>query len=358
VLGDPTYCLRRHINGIRARKTNKGKIPMTTARFDVLAIGNAIVDVIAQTDDSFIASENLTKGGMQLIDADRATQLYDAMGPAREISGGSAANTLAGLAQLGQKCAFIGQVADDQLGAVFAHDIRAAGISFDVPARAPQPPTARCLILVTPDAQRTMNTFLGASQFLAAPLIDPALIADSSILYLEGYLWDPEEPRAAMRAAIDIAKKAGRKVAFTLSDGFVIDRHRDDFLALISEGLIDILFANESEICALNQSDDFEASVSKTAVSVPLLVVTKGEHGAIAVQNGTRYSVAAEPVAQLVDTTGAGDLFAAGVLSGLAQGKDIEQCLTIGAVCAAEVISHYGARPEADIGALVAARLG
>jgi sugar/nucleoside kinase (ribokinase family) len=330
---------------------------MTEARFNVLAIGNAIVDVLSETTDAFITAEGLTKGGMQLIDADRATQLYSAMGPAREISGGSAANTLAGLAALGSKCAFVGQVADDQLGEVFAHDIRAAGIHFDVPARTEEPPTARCLILVTPDAQRTMNTFLGASQFLAAGLIDKALIESAEILYLEGYLWDPEEPRAAMRAAITHAKASGRKVAFTLSDAFVIDRHRDDFLKLMDEGLIDILFANETEICSLNQSDDFESSVAESANKIQLLVVTKGEHGAIAVHNGDRYAVAAEPVERLVDTTGAGDLFAAGVLAGLAEGRSIETCLTMGAVCAAEVISHYGARPEANIKELVTKRL-
>jgi sugar/nucleoside kinase (ribokinase family) len=331
---------------------------MSQARYDVLAIGNAIVDVISETDDAFIELEGLTKGGMQLIDADRATQLYGAMGPAREISGGSAANTLAGLSMLGAQCAFIGQTAKDQLGDVFAHDIRAVGIDFDVAARTQEPPTARCLILVTPDAQRTMNTFLGASQFLSADLIDKALIEDAAILYLEGYLWDPEEPRAAMRAAIAHAKSAGRKVAFTLSDAFVIDRHRGDFLALMNEGLIDILFANEVEICSLNENDDFEASVAASAAKVPLLVVTRSENGAIAVQNGQRFEVAAEPVERLVDTTGAGDLFAAGFLYGLTQDRAIDACLTMGAVCAAEVISHYGARPEADIKVLVAARLG
>jgi sugar/nucleoside kinase (ribokinase family) len=331
---------------------------MTETRYDVLAIGNAIVDVIAQSSDEFIELEQLTKGGMQLIDAERAEQLYKAMGPAREISGGSAANTLAGLSILGRQCAFIGQVAGDQLGQVFAHDIRATGIDFDVPARETEPPTARCLILVTPDAQRTMNTFLGASQFLSASLIDKDLIASAAILYLEGYLWDPEEPRAAMRAAIEHAKAAGRKVAFTLSDTFVIERHREDFLALIGEGLIDILFANESEICSLNHNEDLAQSIVATAAKVPLLVITKSENGAIAVHNGNQFSVAAEPVERLVDTTGAGDLFAAGFLSGLAEGRDIGDCLTMGAVCAAEVISHYGARPEADIRALVAARLG
>ncbi len=331
---------------------------MSEPRFDVLAIGNAIVDVIAETDDAFITTEGLTKGGMQLIDADRAKQLYASMGPAREISGGSAANTLAGLALLKQRCAFIGQVADDQLGEVFAHDVRATGIHFTVPPRGKEPPTARCLILVTPDAQRTMNTFLGASQFLAADLIEKELIESAAILYLEGYLWDPEEPRAAMRTAISHAKSAGRKVAFTLSDAFVIDRHRDDFLALMAEGLIDILFANEVEIRSLAQNEDFEEAVAATAAQVPLLVVTKGERGAIAVQNGARFAVPAEPIEHLVDTTGAGDLFAAGFLAGLSDGCEIPDCLTMGAVCAAEIISHYGARPEADIAELVAKRLG
>jgi sugar/nucleoside kinase (ribokinase family) len=294
---------------------------------------------------------------MQLIDEERATALYDHMGPAREISGGSAANTLAGLARLGHKTAFIGQVASDQLGEVFAHDIRAGGIHFDIPARPGAPSTARCYILVTPDAQRTMNTFLGASQFLPARVIDKELIESAAILYLEGYLWDPQEPRAAMRTAIDIARAAGRKVALTLSDAFVISRHGPDFIAEMDAGRIDILFANEVEICALHGSDDFEASVAAIASKVPLLVCTRGEHGAIAVEGGIRTEVPAEKVAQLVDTTGAGDLFAAGVFAGIAQGRSMADCLTMGAVCAAEVISHYGARPEADIAALVETRL-
>jgi sugar/nucleoside kinase (ribokinase family) len=331
---------------------------MTDIRFDVLAIGNAIVDIIADTDDAFITAEGLTKGSMQLIDEDRAKALYDHMGPAREISGGSAANTLAGLARLGHKTAFIGQVADDQLGGVFAHDIRAGGIHFDIPAREGAPSTARCYILVTPDAQRTMNTFLGASQFLPPKVIDKELIESAAILYLEGYLWDPEEPRAAMRTAIDVARAAGRKVALTLSDAFVISRHGPDFIAEMEAGRIDILFANEVEICALNQSDDFEASVAAIAAMVPLLVCTRGEHGAIAVERGVRTEVPAETVTKLVDTTGAGDLFAAGVFAGIAQGRSVADMLTMGAVCAAEVISHYGARPEADIAELVKARLG
>jgi sugar/nucleoside kinase (ribokinase family) len=240
---------------------------------------------------------------------------------------------------------------------VFAHDIRAGGIHFDIPARDGAPSTARCYILVTPDAQRTMNTFLGASQYLPATLVDKSLIESAAILYLEGYLWDPEEPRAAMRTAIDVARAAGRKVALTLSDAFVISRHGPDFLAEMDAGRIDILFSNEVEICALNNSDDFEASVAAIAAKVPLLVCTRGEHGAIAIENGVRTEVGAEPVAQLVDTTGAGDLFASGVFGGIAQGRPMAECLVMGAVCAAEIISHYGARPEADIAALVAKRL-
>ncbi|MEZ5654786.1 MAG: adenosine kinase [Sphingobium sp.] len=322
---------------------------MTEPRFDVVAIGNAIVDVIAQADDAFLAEHALTKGGMQLIDTATADLLYSQMDAAREISGGSAANTLAGLAALGKKCAFIGQVKDDQLGRIFAHDIRALDVHFETPAATEGEPTARCLVLVTPDAQRTMNTFLGASQNLPAAALDADIIRDSGILYLEGYLWDPEEPRKAMRAAIDIARAAGRKVAFTLSDGFVIERHRADFMALIDEGMIDILFSNEAEIQALVQINDFEKAVSAVAAKVPVLVSTRSEKGAIAIAEGTRHEVYAAPVGEVIDTTGAGDLFAAGFLTAYVEGQDIGQCLKLGAIAAAEVISHYGARPEADL---------
>jgi len=325
---------------------------------DVIAIGNAIVDVMSPCDDALIARLGLERGGMTLVDTARAQELYDAMGPAREISGGSAANTLAGLAALGASCAFIGQVADDQLGEVFAHDIRAGGIAFDTPVRADEPPTARCLIFVSPDGQRTMNTFLGASQYLPASAMDETAIAAAKILYLEGYLWDPEEPRAAMRRAIAAARGAGRKVAFTLSDAFVISRHGDDFRALIAAGEIDILFANHVELAALTGLDDFDAGLAVLAPKVPLLVVTRSELGAVAMEQGVRTDVPAEPVAKVIDTTGAGDLFAAGFLFGHVRGRPIAECLTIGAVAAAEVISHYGARPEADLKALVAARLG
>jgi sugar/nucleoside kinase (ribokinase family) len=315
----------------------------------VIAVGNAIVDVMAPSSDALIEELGLQRGGMTLIDTERARQLYAAMGPAREISGGSAANTLAGLAALGAKCAFIGQVADDQLGEVFAHDIRAGGIAFATPARPGEPPTARCLIFVTPDGQRTMNTYLGASQFLPAAALDENVIADAAVLYLEGYLWDPEEARAAMRKAIGAARKAGRKVAFTLSDAFVIARHGDDFRALIAAGEIDILFANEHELAALTGIEDFHAGIAALKGRVPIVVVTRSEKGAVACTADDHAEVAAAPVAQVVDTTGAGDLFAAGFLFGHVRGRSLADCLKLGALCAAEVISHYGARPEADL---------
>jgi sugar/nucleoside kinase (ribokinase family) len=331
---------------------------VTDTSLDVLAIGNAIVDVIASADDDFLAREGLSKGGMQLIDAKRAEELYSRMGPGREISGGSAANTLAGAAALGARCAFVGQVAEDQLGAVFKHDIRAHGVRFDTPARAGDPPTGRCLILVTPCGERTMNTLLGASHYLPMESLDADLVRSSAILYLEGYLWDPEQPREVMREAIRIARAAGRKVAMTLSVNFIIELHRADLQGLIDEGLIDILFVNEEELLCLTQDGDREAAIAKVAPKVPLLVITMGPDGAMAVSKDQRYAVAAEPVEQVVDTTGAGDLFAGGFLAGQAQGRPIEECLRIGAIAAAEVISHYGARPEADLKKMVAEKLG
>ncbi len=330
---------------------------MTEPRYDVIAIGNAIVDVMSPCDDDLIAELGLNRGGMTLVDADRAKELYAAMGPAREISGGSAANTLAGMSALGAQCAFIGQVAGDQLGEVFSHDIRAVGIDFDTPARGSEPPTARCLIFVTPDGERTMNTFLGASQYLPPVALDDELIASASILYLEGYLWDPEEPRRAMRRAIEVARAAGRKVAFTASESFVIDRHGDDFRALIDEGQIDILFVNEHELASLTGVEDFESGLAMLEDRVPVLVATRSARGAVGLAAGERVDIAAEPVARVVDTTGAGDLFAAGFLTGHARGEALETCLRMGAVCAAEIIGHYGARSEADLRALVAARL-
>ena len=332
---------------------------MTSPIYDVVAIGNAIVDVLSQAEDDFIVEQGMAKGSMQLMFSPaEADALYAKMGPGVEASGGSAANTVAGIAALGGKCGFIGQVADDQLGEVFAHDIRSVGIRFDTPVRAGEPTTARCLIFVTPDGQRTMNTFLGASQFLPESALDRDMIASGAILYLEGYLWDPEEPRRAMRAAIEVARKAGRKVAFTLSDVFCISRHGGDFRDLMAKGLIDIMFANEAELFALMETDDFDAAIAAAAAQIPMLVVTRSERGAIAVSGGRTVAVPAEPIEKVVDTTGAGDLFAAGFLSGQANGKSLEESLRLGAICAAEIISHYGARSMCDMKALVASKLG
>jgi sugar/nucleoside kinase (ribokinase family) len=327
---------------------------MTAPRYDVLCIGNAIVDVIADASDAFLAEQGLDKASMRLIDEGEAERLYGLMNPGREVSGGSAGNTAAGLAALGVATAFVGQVADDQLGAIYRHDIEAQGIDFLVEPRGDVGATARCLILVTPDAQRTMNTFLGAAQRLEAGSVDLGAVADAGIVYLEGYLWDPEVPRAAMVAAIDAARAAGRKVAFTLSDTFCVDRHRDGFWALLNGGKIDILFANEAEALAMAGTADFEAAVAALAKVAPTLVVTRSEHGAIAVAGNERASVAAEPIERLVDTTGAGDLFAAGFLAGQAKGLGLKASLKLGAIAAAEVIQHYGARPEADLKALAA----
>ena len=325
---------------------------MTDRRLDVLAIGNAIVDVIADADDAFIAREGMPKGAMRLIDEAEAVRLYDAMGPARELSGGSAANTVAGVASLGLKAAFVGQLADDQLGAIFEHDIRSLGVEFNTKRQRDLGATARCLILVTPDAQRTMNTFLGAAQRLGPDAVDPAQVAAARILYLEGYLWDPEEPRQAMYKAMDAARQAGTKVAFTLSDGFVVDRHRADLMRLLDEGRIDILFANQVEAESLAQQSDVESAVAILKDKVETLVVTRHEHGALAIRAGERTDVPAERIEKLVDTTGAGDLFAGGFLAGEARGLPLGQSLKLGAICAAEVIQHYGARPEADLRAL------
>jgi sugar/nucleoside kinase (ribokinase family) len=325
---------------------------MTAPRLDVLCIGNAIVDVIADADDRFLEGQGLTKGMMRLIDEREAERLYGVMGPGRELSGGSAGNTAAGLAALGCKAGFIGQVADDQLGAIYQHDIESLGVDFIVAARADVGATARSLILVTPDAQRTMNTFLGAAQMLDKSDIDPAEVAATGIVYLEGYLWDPPAPRAAMEKAIDAAHAAGRKVAFTLSDTFCVDRHRDGFWQLLREKKVDILFGNEAEIASMAEESDIDAAIARVAAEVAMLVITRSESGATAIAGGERADVPAQPIARLVDTTGAGDLFAAGFLAGQARGKSLKESLTLGAVAAAEVIQHYGARPEADLKAL------
>jgi sugar/nucleoside kinase (ribokinase family) len=329
--------------------------PMNGTRLDVLAIGDAVVDVIATAEDSFLIEERLVKGSMQVLDADGATRLYAKMSQARETSGGSAANTMAGVAAFGGRAAFVGQVADDQLGEIFIHDIRALGVEFLTPPRSGGLPTGRCLILVTPDAQRTMNTFRGAAHELNASAPDPEQIKEAAILYLEAYLWRSEGPRAAMEEAMAIAHAAGRKVAFTLSDIACIAPHRAEMMKMLDEGAIDLLFANEAEIRELASEPDLDAALAAIRDKVPLVVVTCGSEGALAVE---RERIVSVPIARIgsgvVDTTGAGDLFAAGFLVGQAQGRSLEDSLKIGSIAAAEVISHFGARPEADLKAMVA----
>jgi sugar/nucleoside kinase (ribokinase family) len=328
---------------------------VTETRLDVLAIGDAVVDVIATASDSFLAKEGLVKGSMQVLDADGAARLYAQMRQARETSGGSAANTMAGIAALGGRAGFVGQVADDQLGEIFVHDIRALGVEFLTPPRSGGAPTGRCLILVTPDAQRTMNTFRGAAHELNAEALDADQIRGAAILYLEAYLWRSAGPRAAMEQAMAIAHEAGRKVAFTLSDIACIKPHRAEMIAMIEAGAIDLLFANENEICELADEPGRDVAIARLQEKLPLIVVTCGAEGALAIERGRRVAV---PIARIgggvVDTTGAGDLFAAGFLVGQAQGRSLEHSLRMGSIAAAEVISHFGARPEADLKAMVA----
>jgi len=326
------------------------------SRHHVLGIGNAIVDVLSHESDAFIAENGLDKGIMRLIDADEAEALYAKMGPGIEISGGSAANTIAGVAGLGGKGAFFGKVCDDQLGAVFRHDIRSLGVAFDSAPVTGAPPTARCLILVTPDAQRTMNTFLGACVELGPEDVDADTVAASEITYMEGYLWDKPRAKDAFVKAAGLAHDAGRKVSLTLSDPFCVERHRDSFRDLI-DGHIDILFANEAEILSLYQVDTMDAALEAVRGACDTAVITRSEKGSVLLQGTDVFEVPAEPVAKIVDTTGAGDLFAAGFLVGYAEGRHAAECGRMGAIAAAEVISHMGARPEADLAALVRERL-
>jgi sugar/nucleoside kinase (ribokinase family) len=314
-----------------------------------VAIGDAIVDVIAKCDDRFIEDRGLVKGSMQLLTTEQADELYAAMGPAREISGGSAANSMAGIAALGLDVAFIGQVAADQLGEIFAHDMTSLSVRFETPPLQPPPPTGRCLILVTPDAQRTMNTCPGASHELTSNALDEPLIRSASITFLEGYLWGPERPRKAMLKAAEIAHAAGRSVAFTLSESLCIPGRREGVMGMIDSGAVDILFGNEDEIRHLTGCGALEDCAAGLAPKVRVLVITRGAAGALAVEGGHRADVPAAPVAQVVDTTGAGDLFAAGFLGARCRGAPLERCLEAGALCAAEVISHFGARPEKDL---------
>ena len=328
-----------------------------TARHHVLAIGNALVDVITAAPPEFLADRGIAKGSMRLIAADEAETLYAAMGPGREISGGSAANTVAGMAALGARPAFVGRVAADQLGSVFAHDIRAAGVDFTTAPSAGGPPTGRCLIVVTPDGDRTMNTYLGACQELSEADLDDASVAAAEILYLEGYLWDPLAPRAAMQKAIAVARANHRKVAFTLSDVFCVEGHRADFQQLLA-GHVDLMFGNEHEVCALYQTQRLDEAMAELAKHACIAVITRSSAGAIVLEGGNRHVVAGEKVERLVDSTGAGDMFAGGFMAGMIEGRSLPDCARIGCITAAEVISHYGARPEADLKALVKARLG
>lgn len=318
---------------------------------DVVGIGNAIVDIIGRCDDAFLAQAGCTKGSMQLVDASTVLQLYDAMGPAIEISGGSVANTMVGVASFGGKAGFIGKTADDQFGQVFRHDIRAAGVTFNTPSAGDSEPTGRSLILVTPDGQRTMNTALGVSPRLGGGEVDADLIGSARILYLEGYLFDRPEAKAAFRQAASIAAKAGRQVALSLSDPFCVDRHRPEFLKLIRES-VDILFANEAEIISLYETTQFDDAARQAQTDTKLAALTRSEKGSVILSGGKAITIPAAPVATVVDTTGAGDLFAAGFLFGVATGKDLETAGKLGSMAAAEIISHIGARPEVKLGEL------
>jgi len=317
----------------------------------VVGIGNAIVDVLARADDAFLARHNLVKGSMTLIDEKTAHTIYGEMGPAREISGGSAANTVAGIAALGGKSAFIGKTADDELGEIFAHDIRSLGVTYTTRPLSGDITTARSFILVTPDAQRTMNTFLGASQTLTPEDVDEILIKSSLITFLEGYLWDPREAKQAFLKAMDVAKAAGRFVALTLSDSFCVNRYREEFRGLV-ENRINILFANENEIKALYETDDFEEGVKGVTEKVDLAVLTRSEKGSVILSADNRIDIPAYPT-KVVDTTGAGDAYAAGFLYALTHGFALEDCGRLAAKCASEVISHIGARPEIDLKTLL-----
>jgi len=326
---------------------------MAEASIDVVGIGNAIVDVLTRSTDGFLEQNELPKGIMTLIDGDRAEEIYGLMGPGVEISGGSAANTIAGVAQLGSRAGFIGKVRDDQLGQVFAHDIRAAGVQFNTPPADGGPSSGRCLIMVTPDAQRTMTAYLGAAHEISADDVDADLVAAAQVTYLEGYLWDPPGGKAAFRKAMAICEANDRKVSLTLSDPFCVDRHRDEFVDLV-ENQVDILFANEEEIISLFQVDNFEGAVAAVRQHCEISALTRSEKGSVIVTNNHVHEIAAEPIAKLVDTTGAGDLYAAGFLHGYAQGLDLALCGQFGAIAAAEIIGHVGARPEADLKTLTA----
>ncbi|MCX6528886.1 MAG: adenosine kinase [Actinobacteria bacterium] len=322
--------------------------------YDVVGLGNALVDVIAQTDDAFLEQQQLAKGSMALVDTDRAVSLYEALHGGVEMSGGSAANTMCGIASFGGRAAYIGKVAEDTLGDTFSKDMQVVGVDFKRPVGGNSVPTGRCIIAVTPDAQRTMNTFLGISSLLTPADLDHGAIAAGAVLYLEGYLYDQPEAKIAFRGAAEIAHQHNRQVSLTLSDSFCVDRHRADFRALISDE-IDILFGNEAELLALYETDTFEFAVTQLRQDCIVAAITRGEHGSVVVTKDGVIEVPAQPVAQVVDTTGAGDLYAAGFLYGYTRGMDLNTCATLGHIASAEVISHVGPRPQIALSSLLPA---
>lgn len=326
---------------------------MTDTRFDVLTVGNAIVDIIARAEDDFLARENITKSAMNLIDAERAEHLYSVMGPAVETSGGSAGNTAAGLASLGGTAAYFGKVADDHLGEIFTHDIRAIGVNFATKPLAGTPPTARSMIFVTPDGERTMNTYLGACVELGPEDVDADIVAESKVTYFEGYLWDPPRAKEAIRLAADIAHQNKRQVAITLSDSFCVDRYRDEFLELMRSGTVDIIFANDAELKSLYQTSDLASALEAVKSDVALAAVTRGEDGSVVVTPDSVDEVPAHSIDKLEDTTGAGDLYASGFLYGLTHDRNYADCARIGGLAAAEVIQHIGPRPQVSLSDLL-----
>jgi sugar/nucleoside kinase (ribokinase family) len=328
---------------------------MTAARFAVAAIGNAIVDIIGRCDDVFLAKHGAAKGSMRLVDAQTIETLYGEMGPGIEMSGGSAANTMVGIASFGGKAAFIGKVAGDEFGRIFRHDIGAAGVAFDTAPVNGKAPTSRSLILVTPDGERTMNTFLGISTDLDHGEVDAATVTGADVVYLEGYLFDQPQAKAAFRQAVSLANAAGRTVALTLSDGFCVDRHRGEFLELIRSG-VGILFANEAEITSLYETANFDEAARRAAADTKLAVLTRSAKGSLILADGKAHEIPVDPVAEVVDTTGAGDLYAAGFLYGLTAGRDLATAGRLGSLAAAEIISHVGARPQTNLGELARAR--
>jgi sugar/nucleoside kinase (ribokinase family) len=322
---------------------------MTETKYDVLAIGNAIFDVLVQTDEGFLSRHGMTKGGMALIDEARAASIYRDMGPATEMSGGSAANTIVGVASFGGRTAYVGKVRDDQIGHMYSHDIRAAGVAFETRSAVGGPATGCSYILVTPDGERTMNTYLGAAQELTPDDIEEAQIAASAIVYLEGYLWDPKSAKDAFVKASTIAHGAGRQVALTMSDSFCVDRYRGEFIELMRNGTVDLVFANEAELHSLYQTSDFATALKQLRIDVKLGVVTRSEKGCVVASKDGVIEVPAFPIEKMVDTTGAGDLFASGFLFGLVRGAGHENAGRLGALAAAEVIQHIGARPQVSL---------